>query len=158
MRESILVVTPDHDDIRVVQSAAAEQSAETVVAHTYREALGATAKKTISLIFCQEGLPDGNWKDLLSRIVVDPEPPRLVVMAEPSDQALWAEAISLGAYDVIAKPVDIREAQHVISGALLMTRQTAQGRAKPTDLPAVRRRQARATPADRGTEATAKGR
>ena len=158
MRESILVVTPDRADAEVIQSAAAEQSADTIVAQTYREALGAAAKKTIPLIFSEQGLPDGNWKDLLSRILVDPEPPRLVVMAEPSDQALWAEAISLGAYDVIAKPVDMREAEHVIAAALLMTRQTAQGRAKPTDLPAVRRRQARATPADGGTEAMAKGR
>lgn len=127
MHETILVVTPDRDDIRTVESAAAEESVETVVAHTYREALGAAAKKTISLIFCEQGLPDGSWKDLLSRLVVNPEPPKLVVLAEPSDQTLWAEAINLGAHDVIAKPLHKRETQHVIAGALMTTRR-AKGR------------------------------
>jgi two-component system, response regulator RegA len=121
MPETILVVTPDRENIRIVQTAAAERYLETIVAHTYREALGAAAKKAMALIFCDRDLPDGSWKDLLSRLVTNPEPPRLVVVAEPSDQALWAEAINLGAYDVIARPLHKRETQHVIFGALLTT-------------------------------------
>jgi DNA-binding response OmpR family regulator len=122
MHETILVVSPDSDNIRIVQAAATEQSVETIVAHTYREALSATAKKTIALIFCERDLPDGSWKDLLSRLVINPEPPKLVVVAEPCDRALWAEALNLGAHDVIAKPLHKRETQHVIAGALLTTR------------------------------------
>jgi DNA-binding NtrC family response regulator len=62
-------------------------------------------------------LHDGNWKDLLSRIVITPEPPPMVVIADPSERSVWAEAINLGAYDVIAKPLDKREAAYIISRA-----------------------------------------
>jgi DNA-binding NtrC family response regulator len=118
MRDSMLIVSSDRNDISIAEAAAAEQSVETAVAHTYREALAATATKAVKLILCEPALRDGNWKDLLSRLALFAEPPLLVVVAEPVDQSLWAEAVSIGAYDVLAKPLDEGEARHVIVRAL----------------------------------------
>ena len=42
------------------------------------------------------------------------EPPRLVVLASAANRTLWAEAINLGAYDVLAKPLDKTEVQQVV--------------------------------------------
>jgi DNA-binding NtrC family response regulator len=114
----MLIVSSDRKDISIAEAAAAHQSVETAVAHSYREALAATATKAVRLILCEPALGDGNWKDLLSRLALFIEPPPLVVVAEPVDQSLWAEAISIGAYDVLAKPLDEREARHVIVRAL----------------------------------------
>src|ERR687897_2501546 len=102
---NMLLVSSDCHDVSVAQSAAAEEAVRTIVAKTYRDAVTTTAKEGIALILCEHALPDGNWKDLLGQIVMIPEPPPLVVVADPDHQALWAEAINLGAYDVIAKPI-----------------------------------------------------
>ena len=118
MSGNLLIVSSDRGDISTAECAAEEQSLGTIAARTYREAVAAASKNVIAVIFCEHALHDGDWKDLLSRMVTIPEPPPLVVIAEPSDRPVWADAISLGAYDVIAQPLDKREAAHVISRAV----------------------------------------
>jgi len=94
------------------------------VAHTYRDAVTATTKDAFGLILCRDSLPDGNWKDLLSHVIVLPESPHFVLLAKSSDQSLWAEAINLGAYDVIAEPVNQLQAEEMIRRALTLHART----------------------------------
>ncbi len=118
MFRKMLVVSSHDEDINIARSAAAEESVVTTVAQTYRQAVTAAAKDGFELILCRDSLPDGTWKDLFSHVVAVPEPPRMVLIADPSDHALWAEAISLGAYDVIANPLNRPEAHRIIFRAL----------------------------------------
>jgi FixJ family two-component response regulator len=48
-----------------------------------------------------------------------PAPPLLVVTSKNADDALWAEALNLGAYDVLSKPFDKTEVMRIISLAWL---------------------------------------
>jgi DNA-binding response OmpR family regulator len=48
-----------------------------------------------------------------------PNPPLLIVTSRLADERLWAEALNLGAYDVLAKPFDKREVIRTVTAAWL---------------------------------------
>ena len=95
MPHTLLIVSSDRTDISAAGSAAAEQAVETITAQTYREAVTAISRKAFALIFCEHSLHDGNWKDLLSRLIITPEPPPLVVVADANLRSVWAVCSSL---------------------------------------------------------------
>ena len=73
----------------------------------------------ITVLVCGSVLPDGNWKQLLEGLAVLPAPPSLIVTSKHADDALWAEVLNLGAYDVLSKPFDRAEVTRTISLAWL---------------------------------------
>lgn len=84
-----------------------------------REALDFLRTNEIAVLVCEEELPDGNWKELLDSLVRLPESPLLVVTSDDARTSLWAEALNLGAYDVLSKPFDSTEVTRIISLAWL---------------------------------------
>ena len=46
-------------------------------------------------------------------------PPLLIVTSRVADACLWAEALNMGAYDVLAKPFDLTEVTRILSSAWL---------------------------------------
>jgi len=43
-----------------------------------------------------------------------PDPPLVIVTSHLADERLWAEALNLGAYDVLAKPFDAIEVGRIL--------------------------------------------
>jgi DNA-binding NtrC family response regulator len=72
-----------------------------LTASTCREARLELSKATVDLLFVDVNLPDGSGLDLLP----GPAAPTVVVTGAPS-LSLAEEALSLGAWDCLAKPVD----------------------------------------------------
>jgi DNA-binding NtrC family response regulator len=71
----------------------------------------------VPVILTEVTLPDGTWRDLL-HATEDLRPrPILIVTCKSPDDRLWAEALSCGAYDVLAQPFDPCEVNHVIRSA-----------------------------------------
>ena len=70
-----------------------------------------------SLVLCEGELKPGTWRELLDLVTRLPEPPFLIVTSRTADERLWAEALNLGAYDVLAKPFDRTEVMRVVSMA-----------------------------------------
>jgi len=69
------------------------------------------------VVLCECDLRQGTWRELLELLKSLPEPPFLIVTSQAADERLWAEALNLGAYDVLAKPFDSTEVSRVISRA-----------------------------------------
>ena len=69
-----------------------------------QEAVSLLPQTSPFLIFCEESLPDGTYKDLL-REIGKATKARLVVMSPNAEQdENYNEAIALGAFDMIASP------------------------------------------------------
>jgi DNA-binding response OmpR family regulator len=78
-------------------------------------AMTALRRYHVPVVLC-----DGsNWKEMLARSRDLPEPPVLIVTSRVADECLWAEALNLGAYDVLPKPFDTNEVVRVVSLAWL---------------------------------------
>ena len=68
---------------------------------------------------CERDLGPANWRDLLERTQQLANPPFLIVTSRLADDHLWAEALNLGAYDVLAKPFYPCEVARVVNLACL---------------------------------------
>ena len=60
----------------------------------------------IAVLLCERDLLPGTWTDLLEHIQQLPNAPSVIVTSRLADDRLWAEALNLGAWDVLAKPFD----------------------------------------------------
>lgn len=67
-----------------------------------------------AVVVCDSDCPEGGWKAVLGVIEKLPRPPLLVVTSTHADDRLWAEVLNLGAYDVLAQPLDMDEVQRVL--------------------------------------------
>ena len=67
------------------------------------------------IVLCDESLPDGDWKTVLSMLRACQ---RLVVMSRVADEVLWSEVLNRGGYDLLPKPLAIGEARWVLQSAL----------------------------------------
>jgi DNA-binding NtrC family response regulator len=67
------------------------------------------------LVVCERDLLQTTWQDLLIAIMSLPDRPFFIVTSRLADEYLWAEALNLGAYDVLAKPFDVTELTRSLS-------------------------------------------
>ena len=84
---------------------------------TLAAGLAALRKRQFEVVICERDLLPGSWKDVLDQVTILPDPPSLIVTSRHADERLWAEALNLGAYDVLAKPFDRTEAMRVVGAA-----------------------------------------
>ena len=117
------------------------QSCRSVHAATLNVGLKALRRIPFAVVLCNDELQEGtSWRQVLNAIRSLPAAPLLIVTSRLADESLWAEALNLGAWDVLAKPFDEQEVTRVISSACYHWRTR-----NPLALPA-RIRQAVATP------------
>jgi len=84
---------------------------------TLASGLAALRQHQFEVVVCERDLPPGSWKDVLEQATILPDPPSLIVTSRLADERLWAEALNLGAFDVLAKPFDRIEAIRVVGAA-----------------------------------------
>jgi DNA-binding response OmpR family regulator len=116
-RARILSISPaprDHTDLSRI---ADERVWQVASAHTFREAVAYLSRADAFVIFCENSLPDGTWKQLLEHAARLPVPPPVIVTSRLADDHLWAEVLNLGGFDVLAKPFNEREVRHVLDSA-----------------------------------------
>lgn len=68
-------------------------------------------------LLTEVSLPDGNWLDVLHLARECPHELQVVVTSPQADAGLWARALNLGAYDVLAQPFYEPEVRRILSNA-----------------------------------------
>jgi len=63
----------------------------------------------VAVLLCERDLLPGTWIDVLEHLNAMPQAPSLIVTSKLADDRLWGEALNLGAWDVLAKPLDRTE-------------------------------------------------
>ena len=82
-------------------------------------ALKALREVRVPVVVCESDLQPGTWKEVLEELRSLPDPPLLIVTSRVADERLWAEALNLGAYDVLAQPFDGMEVTRIVGMAWL---------------------------------------
>jgi len=98
---------------------------------TLESAVATLQRSTIPIVLCEADLLRGTWREMLEESRHLSDPPLLIVTSRLADEHLWAEALNLGAYDVLAKPFDENEVVRVVSFAWLHWKDHAEFSAKP---------------------------
>lgn len=83
------------------------------------DALDILEKLKPEVVVCERDLENRNWLDLWERAATLPNPPSVIVTSRLADDHLWAEALNLGAYDVLGKPFNSAEVLRTLSQASL---------------------------------------
>ncbi|HYW47181.1 MAG TPA: response regulator [Bryobacteraceae bacterium] len=136
----VLSVSPVKQDHTLLQGILNRRESKWVLNKraTLRSALTTLRQRRFPIVICECDLLPGSWKAVLEQLSRDPVHPYLIVTSRLADDRLWAEALNLGAYDVLAKPFDSQEVSRVVDSAWHHWRNTNFGGtgAVPEPLPA----------------------
>jgi len=98
---------------------------------TLESAVATLQRSIIPIVLCEADLLRGTWREMLEESRNVSNPPLLIVTSRLADEHLWAEALNLGAYDVLAKPFDENEVVRIVSLAWLHWKDRARVAAEP---------------------------
>lgn len=105
----VLSVSPFDSDHEFLETCAAACECELARAVDLAGARGLLSQREVSVVVCEHDLMPGNWRDLFEYVQEGAHPAALIVTSRLADDRLWAEALNLGAWDVLAKPFDRTE-------------------------------------------------
>ena len=112
--KAVLSVSPNDEDCASLEHIF--KSDWTVIASaTVASALSVLREMPIPIVICDCDIWSGTWREMLDHIAFLPDPPLLIVTSRLADERLWAEALNLGAWDVLAKPFDKDEVKRIVS-------------------------------------------
>jgi DNA-binding response OmpR family regulator len=114
----------DHLDLVNVLAGAESPNApdlqwEVAASATVDSAMSLLQESRIPVVLCEADLGRDTWKRLLDRLPQLDQPPLLIVGSRAADDSLWAEALNLGAYDVLIKPLEPAEVMRTLNSAWL---------------------------------------
>lgn len=114
----VLVVCADREVSKKISAVAARRGLRVVLAATVQQARETVAAGRVGLVFCEERLADGDFRDLLLSVSRAAERIPLVVMARVGEWQEYLRAVSLGAFDFIAPPFRRPELERLFRNAL----------------------------------------
>jgi DNA-binding NtrC family response regulator len=133
-RRIVLSVSPNEEDRASLERIV--KSDWTVIAFpTVASALSVVKETPIPIVICDCDITPRTWVEMLDHISFLPNSPLLILASRLADERLWAEALNLGAWDVLAKPFDADEVIRIVGVAWQHWRDCHRanaGRAKPS--------------------------
>ena len=112
---AVLAVSLSHEDLGSLKEIFSHSRWRLYNAGSCAEALALLYADPIGVVISAENLADGTWRDLLAHGAALQDPPKLIVASHLADDRLWAEALCLGAYDVLVTPFRAAEVFHSVS-------------------------------------------
>jgi hypothetical protein len=104
----VLSISPHGEDCLSLQHML--KCAWTVIASaTAASALPVPGEIPIPIVFCDCETMTGAWRSLLGQLSRFRAPPLLMATSRLADERLWAEALNLGAWDLLATPFEADE-------------------------------------------------
>jgi DNA-binding NtrC family response regulator len=122
---SVLVVSPCEEDSAAVRGALTGSVWKIRSARTCEQAWRILHESPVHVVLAEADLPNGfDWRDLLNEVESMHGGPPVIIMSRVADDGLWVDVLSLGGYDLLAKPLDSTELFQVLT---LAARQSAAG-------------------------------
>jgi DNA-binding response OmpR family regulator len=123
----VLLISPFDEDHQHLRDLLKHSNWQQYEARTQRESFEFLRKNVTPVVICESELPDGTWQDVLSQFGRMQYPPMLVVTSRMADDRLWSEVLNLGAYNVLAKPLNMKEVFHVAGMAWMAWKRRWEG-------------------------------
>jgi DNA-binding response OmpR family regulator len=105
----ILSVSPDPTDHQVLANIFRNPAWILHEARTFAAAKSILCNVEIDVVVSERDLRPGSWTEVLEWTQWVATTPPLIVASRLADDQLWAEALDLGAFDVLSKPFERTE-------------------------------------------------
>lgn len=142
----------------IVTAAMNHWSIEAVPCSGVREARTLLSSARPSLIFCEEDLPDGSYRELLRDLSKAARTRLVVISAAAERDEHYNEALALGAFDMIASPCRRSDVQWIAIRAMQDELRRTGGQRRPKLGPETLRPDAELTSSNNGDGPTPHGR
>ena len=113
----LMAVLPTPEDRTALQRIIGPCRWELQWTKTCREAIDAFRRTSPPIVICDRDLPDGDWRELWDILAREPRPPMFIVTSRLADDALWAEVLNVGGYDLLLKPFRAEEVIRMVHAA-----------------------------------------
>jgi len=124
-RSSLMAVLPTQEDRAALRRIIGPCRWELQWTGTCGEALDGFRRTTPAIVICDRDLADGDWRQLRDVLAREPKPPIFIVTSRLADDALWAEVLNVGGYDLLLKPFRAEEVIRVVHAAAMATPQAS---------------------------------
>jgi len=115
--KAALLISPVEHDHETLRRIFEEQGWTLFTERSIGPALTFLHDKAVSIVITERDLPVGDWRAVLEIMYLLADRPLVIVTCRHADNHLWAEALNLGAYDVLAKPFDRTEVVRILNSA-----------------------------------------
>lgn len=117
MRSRILFVSGHAGDARLLTRMLHPLRIQLEHAQDLRQARARLKQQEYDVVLTEAALPDGNWLDALRLVRDSPRDAEVIVTDPQADARFWAEALNLGAYDLLAQPFYEPEVRRILYNA-----------------------------------------
>jgi DNA-binding NtrC family response regulator len=121
MRPAVLFVSPHEDDAHRLSQMLSPLPLVFDHVPDLQHARAMLGQCRYPVILTAAGLPDGSWLDVLSLADALAPGAEVIVTDRHADSRFWAEALNLGAYDLLAQPFYETEVRRILSNACFRT-------------------------------------
>jgi len=117
MGSGILFVSPHREDATVVSRMLGSHSVSIEHVADVKQARVKMQSRRYEVILSAANLPDGTWLEVLDLARRLSPHSEVIVTDRNADARFWAEALNMGAYDLIAQPFASGEVQRILGNA-----------------------------------------
>jgi len=117
MRTGVLFVSPHSEDATLLSRMLGSLPVPLEHVADLQHARTIIHAEPYQVILTEATLPDGTWRDVLDVVRRVVPGPAVIVTDASADARFWAEALNLGAYDLIAQPFATAEVRRILSYA-----------------------------------------
>lgn len=127
----VLVIDDEPDILELLDITLSRMGLEVSTALTLKEGRRALANQKFDLCLTDMRLPDGNGLDLVGEIARDyPQLPAAVITAHGRIEDA-VQALKVGAFDFVSKPVNLADLRNLVSQALKLSRDAPRDSGQP---------------------------
>ena len=117
MRSRILFISGRREDARRLSRMVHALPLAVEHAGSLQQARIMLQRKEYDVILTEAELPDGKWLDVVNLARDVPHRVEVIVTDPQADARFWAEALNLGAYDLLAQPFYEPEVRRILYNA-----------------------------------------
>lgn len=117
MRSQILFISEKQEDALRLSRMLHDLPLELEHVPSLRHARPRLHQEEYAVILAESALPDGTWLDVLHLVRECPHDSEVIVTDPQADGRFWAEALNLGAYDLLAQPFYEPEVRRILYNA-----------------------------------------
>ena len=117
MQSRILFISGRHEDARHLSKMLHALPLKLEHVPSLQHARTRLQRQEYDVILTESALPDGKWLDVLHLVRECPRETEVIVTDPQADARFWAEALNLGAYDLLAQPFYEPEVRRILYNA-----------------------------------------
>jgi DNA-binding NtrC family response regulator len=117
MKSQVLCICGRRDDARKLSLMLQALPVALEHARTLAQARARFRNTDYEVVLTESAFPGGTWLDVLHLVREAPREVRVVVTDPQADARFWAEALNLGAFDLITQPFDEYEVRRIVQNA-----------------------------------------